>query len=395
MSDPPRAAIQWRVPFVRPDLPPFEAVEPAYRRIHASGLLTKGSELTAFEAEAARVLGSEHVVAVSSCSVGLALVMRALRAGRGSPDPAGRVEVILPSFIFLAAPAAVVWAGLEPVFVDVDPASWTIDPRAVAAALGPRTLAVLGCHTFGCPCDTDSLEAICDDAGVPLLVDAAHGLGSRRRGKQVGAEGFAQVFSLSPTKLVCAGEGGLVATSSPALAAALRDLREYGNDGTYDCHVPGLNGRMPEPAAALGRASLSRLPEVAARRAAIAAAYTRGLGGVPGLTLQDIDPCADSSWKDYSVLVDPDLFGTDRDGVRRALAGAGIDSRTYYDPPCHAMPAFRHHRVAGSMTVTGRLAAASLSLPMGGQMTEALAAEVAAVITRSAAGLVSGTGSGP
>jgi dTDP-4-amino-4,6-dideoxygalactose transaminase len=113
------------------------------------------------------------------------------------------------------------------------------------------------------------------------------------------------------------------------------------------------------------------------------------------LTLQDIAPSADSSWKDYSVLVDPDLFGTDRDGVRRALAGAGIDSRTYYDPPCHAMPAFRHHLVAGGMTVTERLAAASLSLPMGGQMTEALAAEVVGVITRSAAGLVSGAGSGP
>lgn len=370
----------WRVPFVRPDLPPYEAIEPAFRRIHASGILTKGTELVALESEAAGLLGVEHVVAVSSCSIGLALVLRALLAEQTAAGAPHRTEVVVPSFIFLAAPAAIEWAGLKPVFVDVDPGNWTLCPAAVAAAIGPRTMAVLGCHTFGCPCDTAALESVCATAGVPLLIDAAHGLGCRRRGRQVGGEGLAQVFSLSPTKLVCAGEGGLVATHSPALAHSLRQLREYGNDGHYDCIVPGLNGRMPELAAALGRASLGRLPVVAARRAAVAAAYTAGLAHLPGVGLQAVDGGDQSSWKDYSILIDPDGFGADRNAVRRALAVVGVDTRTYYDPPCHAMPAFHRHRPAAPLPVTERLSAGSVSLPMGAHLTEPLAAEIAAVI---------------
>lgn len=381
--EPPQA---WRIPFVRPDLPPYETVEPALRRIHVSGILTKGPELVALEAEAAQLFGVDHVVAVSSCSVGLALVLRALRAGQPTGPSPGRDEVVVPSFIFLAAPAAIEWAGLRPVFVDVDRATWTIDPAAAAAAIGPRTLAVLGCHTFGCPCDTGALEEICRAAGAALVIDAAHGLGCHRQGRQVGREGLAQVFSLSPTKLVCAGEGGLVATNSRPLAESLRQLREYGNDGHYDCLVPGLNGRLAEMAAALGRASLARLPEVAARRAAVAAAYRRGLAGLPGVALQAIDARDSSSWKDFSILVDPAGFGVGRDEVRQALARAGIDSRAYYDPPCHAMPAFERFRPEASLPVTDALSAGSLSLPMGGHMTEELAAEIASIIVAVSTG---------
>ena len=391
MTSPRDGHTGWRVPFVRPDLPPFDAIEPAFRRIHASGILTKGAELTALESEAARLLGVDDVVAVSSCSIGLALALRALRAERPAAEAPARTEVVVPSFIFLAAPAAIEWAGLTPVFVDVDPGHWTIDPAAVAAALGPRTLAVLACHTFGCPCDTDALESACAAAGVPLLVDAAHGLGCRRRGHHVGREGLAQVFSLSPTKLVCAGEGGLVATNSRTMAESLRQLREYGNDGHYDCVVPGLNGRLPEMAAALARASLARLPEVAARRAAVAAAYSHGLAGLPGISPQAIDSRDSSSWKDYSILVDPRRFGVDRGHLRRELARIGVDTRTYYDPPCHAMPAFHRHHPAAPLPITDRLAAGSLSLPMGAHVTEGIAAEIAGVIAATGRGSTAGT----
>ncbi|NDC54587.1 MAG: DegT/DnrJ/EryC1/StrS family aminotransferase, partial [Planctomycetia bacterium] len=255
----------WRVPFVRPDLPSFDDVEPAFRRILAGGMLTKGTELSRLEADARAVTGAADVVAVSSCTVGLALGLRAL--GRMQADPARR-EVIVPSFTFLAAPAAVIWAGYEPVFIDSEADTWTVSPAAVAAAITPRTAAILACHTFGCPCDEAGLAALAAAAGVPLMIDAAHGLGTRFAGRQVGGTGFAQVFSMSPTKLVVAGEGGLVATSSPAFAALLRQLREYGNAGDYVCEEPGLNGRLPELSAALARASLERLPEVAARRRA-------------------------------------------------------------------------------------------------------------------------------
>lgn len=369
-------ATAWRVPFVRPDLPDAEDLLVAFRRVVDSGQVTKGPELAAFEAEARDLTGAKDVVAVSSCSVGLALGLQAWRALH--PDAADRTEVIVPSFTFLAAPAAIVWAGFKPVFVDCDPATWTVAPDAVAAALGSRTAAILACHTFGCPCDLAALEALASRGDVPLMVDAAHALGTKLGGAQVGAEGFAQVFSLSATKLVVAGEGGLVATSSPAFAALLRQLREYGNDGHYGCSVPGLNGRMPELSAALGRASLARLDQVREARDAAAAAYRDLLADQPGIELQQIPTDAESSWKDFSITIDPARAGIDRDALRRGLADRGIDTRSYYSPACHRMAAFvRHHQSRPPLPVTDRLAATSLSLPMGGHVSPDVAGDVA------------------
>lgn len=366
----------WRVPFVRPDVPAYAEVSAAIERAVTSGMLTKGPELAHLETEAAAALGVQHVVGVSSCTVGVALVLKALAA---RPEPAP--EIILPSFNFLAAPGAVVWAGYTPVFVEVDPDTFTIDPAAAAAAVTPRTAAIMACHTFGCPCDMPALEQVAARAGVPLLVDAAHGLGTELHGRQVGTGGLAQVFSLSPTKLVVAGEGGLVATDDADLAEAVRVAREYGNDGHYGCAIPGLNGRLPEISAILARASLAHLPVVAARRRAAAAAYAADLADLPGLSLQRIPPGAASSWKDFVVTIDAERFGASRDAVRRRLADAGVDTRAYYDPACHHMEAFRRYVKPGqSLPITERLAATALALPLGAHVTPEVARSVAQVI---------------
>jgi dTDP-4-amino-4,6-dideoxygalactose transaminase len=399
-------APRWQVPFVRPDLPAFAAVAPGIEAAFATGLLTKGPELERLEAEAAAVLGVRHVVGTSSCTVGLALLLRSLAdvaarsvAGCATPQPcplpatarrpaAGRCEVILPSFNFLAAPAAVEWAGLVPVFVEVDPDTFTLDPAAAAAAVTPHTAAIMACHTFGCPCDEEALAAVAARAGVPLVVDAAHGLGTLAHGRQVGAAGLAQVFSLSPTKLVVAGEGGLVATNCECLADLLRVAREYGNDGHYGCGVPGLNGRLPEISALVARASLARLPEVAARRRAAAAAYVEALAGLPGIGLQAIPAWGESSWKDFSISIDAAPAGIDRDGLRTALAAAGIDTRAYYDPPCHRMGAFARFLPPGRrLPITDRLAATLLALPMGSHVTPEVARHVAAAIRAAMPGI--------
>ena len=398
-------APRWQVPFVRPDLPAFDVVAPGIEAAFASGMLTKGPALARLEADAAAVLGVRHVVGMSSCTVGLALLLRSLAdvadrsvagcvAAASCPLPPAarrpardRREVILPSFNFLAAPAAIEWAGLVPVFVEVDPRTFTLDPEAAAAAVTPHTAAIMACHTFGCPCDEDALAAAAARAGVPLVVDAAHGLGTLVRGRQVGAAGLAQVFSLSPTKLVVAGEGGLVATSCDCLADLLREAREYGNDGRYGCSVPGLNGRLPEISALVARASLAMLPEVAARRRAAAAAYREGLAGVPGIGFQHIPAWAESSWKDFSISVDASLAGIDRDGLRARLATAGIDTRAYYDPPCHRMEAFTRHLPAGRrLAVTDHLSATLLALPMGSHVPPEVARRIAAEIRAAVPG---------
>jgi dTDP-4-amino-4,6-dideoxygalactose transaminase len=373
------------VPFNRPDVPPFDALAADFQEALATGFLTKGPRLAAFEREAAAVLGTRHVVGVSSCTSGLMLVLRAiagLAAGCAAadgrrpscPTAAGRTEVILPSFIFLAAPAAVAWAGLRPVFADVDPLTYTLDPAAVERLISPHTAAILACHTFGCPCDLERLSGIAGAAGVPLVVDAAHGLGTEVGGRQVGRGGLAQVFSLSPTKLVVAGEGGLVATDCPCLAAALETGREYGNDGSYGCGEAGLNARLPEISAALGRASLARLPETAAARRAAAEAYREALADLPGISFQQIPEEATSSWKDFCIGVNAAAAGLSRDALRAALAAAGIDTRAYYSPPCHRMAAFADD---SRLPVTDRLAESLVALPMGSHISPAVARRVA------------------
>lgn len=364
----------WAVPFNRPHVPSYESIASEVREALASGALTKGPRLASFENAAAAVFGTSHAVGVSSCTSGLMLVLRSL-AHRD-----GRRQVILPSFNFLAAPAAVVWAGLEPIFVDVDPATFTLDPNAVERAMSPQTAAILGCHTFGCPCDTDRLAALADPADIPLVIDAAHGFGSERDGRQVGGQGFAQVFSLSPTKLVVAGEGGLVATDSDDLAEALRVGREYGNDGAYGCATAGLNARMPEISAALARASLDCLPETVALRRATATAYREALSGVRGVSFQVIPASCASSWKDFCVAVDPRVAGLTRDELRGKLADADIDTRAYYAPACHQMEAFASCPTFGALPVTERLAATLLALPIGSHVTPNVAVRVAETI---------------
>jgi len=398
-----------RVPFVRPALPPWEALGADLAAIVASGRLTKGPFVERFEQAVATRLGVRHAIAVSSCTVGLMLVYRGLdlstgrcrsrralesgcgvagmeplsrfgvaRSG-GSVEPLG--EVVVPSFTFLAGPAAIAWNNLRPVFVDVDPATTNVTAQAVAAAITPRTVAIAACHNFGNPCDVAGLSAIADEHGLPLVVDAAHGFGAAQHGRPVGAGATAQVFSLSPTKLVVAGEGGIVATDCDCLAHFVRLGREYGNDGSYDALFPGVNGRLSELHAAVALRSFAQLDEVAGHRRRVSARYRDLLGRLPGIGFVEHAPGAVSSHKDFSVTIDPLRFGMTRDSVRRALTARGIETRTYYDPPCHRQTAYeRFHDRTRILAATDLLAARSLSLPIGAHVDDAVVDEVCEAI---------------
>lgn len=406
------AAVGLRVPFVRPALPPFESVRGLYEEILTSGQLTKGRYVERLEQAVAKRLGVRHCVAVSSCTVGLMLVYRGLdltagscRSRRNDPgecpvatmEPLSRFgmvrsggrsepvgEVIIPSFTFLAAPAAIVWNNLRPVFVDVDLHSTNVSSQAIAAAITPRTVAIAACHNFGNPCDVPALEALAAEHGLPLVIDAAHGFGASMHGRPVGRGGTAQVFSLSPTKLLVAGEGGVVATDCDCLAHFVRLGREYGNDGSYDALFPGINGRMPELSAATALAGLEILDDVAARRRTVASVYHRELSYLPGIDFVEETSGAASSHKDYSITIDPARFGMSRDALRRVLADSGIETRTYYNPPCHRQTAFEHfHDRNRPLPVTELLAARSLSLPIGAHVNEQVAAEVCEIIANA------------
>lgn len=361
---------------VRPVLPSFEDMAPGVERILASGMVTKGVYLHTFEDEVARNLGVKHAIGVSSCTTGLMLLYQ----GLGLTG-----EVVAPSFTFMATVSALVWAGLRPVFADVDPRTQNLDPAAVEAAITSNTSAIVAAHIFGNPADIGRLEAIAERRGLMLLFDAAHGFGSLYQGRPLGPQGAGQSFSLSPTKLLIAGEGGIVATNDDSLAERIRIGREYGNNGEYDSTFAGMNARMPEMNALMGLHSLRLLEAAAQRRNEVVELYKQQLGDLPGIGFQEIRPGDRSSYKDFSITVDADAFGRTRDALSAFLRERKIDSRKYYDPPVHRHTAYRQYAEGVSLPVTDLLANRSLSLPLWSNMSDDVTCAITETI-RAAAG---------
>jgi dTDP-4-amino-4,6-dideoxygalactose transaminase len=368
------------IPLARPSVPDPSAVADDVERILKSGVLTNGPFVRELEARAAEYLGVRECVAVASCTAGLMLLLRA-------SDLTG--DVILPSFTFAATAHAVAWNGLHPVFADVDPSTLTLSPESVRRAMGVRTSAIMATHVFGTPCDVEELEDLACRDGIKLFFDAAHAFGSLRNGVPVGRFGNGEVFSLSPTKVVVAAEGGIIATDDDVLAERCRIGRDYGNPGDYDCRFVGLNARMSEVHAAIALNSLEGLDERIERRNELVALYREALSGVQGISFLGLGTSDRSTYKDLTIMVDPAAFGSDADGLGEALSSVGIETRRYYSPPVHTMEAYR--RLSGSngaLPVTEEAARRTLTLPLWTDMTQAHVARVGDAITRIHAYLV-------
>lgn len=363
------------LPLVRPALDEQPMLLRHLSDILASGILTNGPTVRRLEETVAARLGVEHVVAVASCTSGLALTLQALGA-RGS--------VVLPSFTFAASAHAVVWAGGTPVFADVREDSLTLDPGSAEAALAEAAegaVAMTATHVYGTPCHTEQLQSVADRAGVPLVYDAAHGLGSVHRGIPVGNFGVAEVFSLSPTKVVVAGEGGLVATNDAALARAVRLARDYGNPGDYNCLFPGLNARMSELHAAVALHSVAGLDGHLRRRRQLIDVFWSALDGTPGLRGPRVQPGDVSTYKDLTVVVDADECGLTAAELGSALAAEGIDSRRYYYPPIHRQQAYAF-LPPRALPVTDRVSQQVVSPPLWSHMRDEQVATVAHAVGR-------------
>jgi dTDP-4-amino-4,6-dideoxygalactose transaminase len=361
-----------RIPLARPGVSDPAAVAEDVVHILESGILTNGPYVRALEERAASYLEVRHCLAVASCTAGLMLVLRAT-------DLSG--DIIVPSFTFAATAHAVAWNGLRPVFADIDPRTLTLAPSAVEQAIGPRTSAIMATHVYGTPCDVDALERLASANGLRLFFDAAHAFGSERQGVRIGRFGDAEIFSLSPTKVVVAGEGGLVATDDDLLAERIRIGRDYGNPGDYDCRFVGLNARMSEVHAAIALASLEGLDERIAERNRIARWYRAGLSDLPGLGFPTVTEGDLSTYKDFTILVDGSGFGLDADELARTLAAQGIETKRYYDPPVHAMAAYRAlGGRSGHLDVTDQASGSALTLPLWAGMTEHDVGRVASAV---------------
>ena len=361
-----------RIPLARPTVADPARVAASVEEILRSGVLTNGPTVRRLEERAAAYLGARHVVAVSSCTAGLMLVLRCAELTG---------DVVLPSFTFAATAHAVAWNGLRPVFADIDPSTLTLDPGSVEASLGARTTAILATHIYGTPCDVEALQTLADANGIRLLFDAAHAFGSEARGVRVGGFGDAEVFSLSPTKVVVAGEGGLISTNDDLLAERLRIARDYGNPGDYDCLFVGLNARLSELHAAVALASLEALDHRLVERGAIARSYRDALRDVPGIVFPAIREGDRSTFKDLTILVDPEGFGIGADGLAASLAARGIETRRYYSPPVHRMRAYAYlNGQVVDLPRTDWAAEGALSLPLWAGMGEREVGRVAAAI---------------
>jgi dTDP-4-amino-4,6-dideoxygalactose transaminase len=360
------------LPLARPTIADPVGVARRIEEIISSEVLTNGPTVRELEERAASYLGVRHCVAVSSCTTGLMLVLRAAEISG---------DVIVPSFTFAATAHAVAWNGLRPVFADVDPHTLTLSPEAAERAIRVRVSAILATHVYGTPCDVEGLADVAGRNGIALFYDAAHGFGSQRDGRMVGGFGSAEVFSMTPTKTLIAGEGGIIATNDDLLAERCRIGRNYGNPGDYDCRFVGLNARMSELHAALALASFEDLEERIAVRGKLAARYREVLAEIPGVEFPVVRDEDRSTYKDLSILVDEESFGMSADQVGEALTAEGIETRRYYSPPVHRMRAYRASTVA-DLPNTDRASRAALCLPLSTDMTDAHIDRVGEAIRR-------------
>ncbi|MGH8977246.1 MAG: aminotransferase class I/II-fold pyridoxal phosphate-dependent enzyme [Acidimicrobiia bacterium] len=342
------------LPFARPARPPLERV---WRRVKPSydcGMLTNGPLVAELEDRVAERLGVAHVVAVSSCTSGLMLTLQALTDGRPGP-------VVVPSFTFSASGHAVLWNSRVPRFVECDPATFQIDLEHAAHHLDGAA-ALVATHVFGAPCDPEHVAKLAQARGVPVVFDAAHAFGAGADGQPVGGFGNAEVFSLTPTKVLVAGEGGLVATNDAGLAKTLTIGRDYGNPGDYNTRFAGLNARMSEFHAAMALESLELLDDTLARRRDFADLYSELLDDVPGVRCQAVRADDVSTFKDFTIVVEPE-FGISRDDLVVALLAEGIETRNYFDPPLHRQEAYVDLESV-DLSITDMVAANVTSLPI-------------------------------
>jgi dTDP-4-amino-4,6-dideoxygalactose transaminase len=368
-----RPIFEERLPIVSPEGLPGEEFLRDVRKILSSRQLTNATFVRQFEEAAEQYLGVPHCVAVSSCTAGLVLTLQALGL---------RGEVILPSFTFHASAHSLLWNGLKPVFADCDPETFCLNPHAVKLQMSPNTSAVLAVHLFGNPASIVELQTIASDASIPLVFDAAHAFGSDINNKRIGNFGVAEVFSFSPTKLLVAGEGGMIATRDAELARKLRFARNYGDSGNYDPELSGLNARMSEFHAALALRGLDRLDARIDRRNQIRLHYERRLRTIPGVSFQRISSGNWSSCKDFAVLIDEAGFGKSRDWLFSALERENIQVRRYFYPPVHRQMLYREIWDKRGLPVTESISDRILNLPIYSTLSDENVEKVCDAILR-------------
>ncbi|MEY2431397.1 MAG: hypothetical protein QOC92_1122 [Acidimicrobiaceae bacterium] len=359
----------------RPNLgDPRRMVEHIEEIFDRGWLTNDGPLVKEFERRVADLAGVEHCVAVSSATVGLQLVARALGFSG---------EVIVPSFTFIATVHALTWLGFEPVFCDIDRQTHTIDPAALSRVVTRRTSGIVAVHLWGQPCDVARITKVAVDHDLPLVFDAAHALGCSHGGISVGGFGNAEVFSFHATKFVNAAEGGAVTTNDGELARRLRLMRNFGFV-EYDTVVElGTNGKMSELSAAMGLTSLEAFDDFITANRRNYLRYDDELRDVPGVSLIRYDRPERHNYQYIVLEVTPEAsMDLSRDDLVAALQAENVLARRYFHPGAHRMDAYResYGATAGPLPATEDVASRVLTLPTGSAVDEADVVTICSIV---------------
>ncbi|HOA73855.1 MAG TPA: DegT/DnrJ/EryC1/StrS family aminotransferase [Phycisphaerae bacterium] len=353
-----------QIPLSRPDI--SQAEREAVQAVLMTPNLSLGPKVPEFEQAFRDYLGVKYAVAVNSGTSAMHLVMRAMGIGRGD-------EVIVPSFTFIASANCIMFDGGRPVFVDVDPDTWNIDPAKIEAAITPRTKALLPVDVFGQPADMDPIRRIADKHGLRVFEDSCEALGATYKGRKAGTLGDAGVFGFYPNKQITTGEGGMIVTNDEAIYKLASSMRNQGREGMgWLGHARlGYNYRLSDINCALGIAQMGRLEEILANRRNVAEMYVARLKGHPRFRLQKILPDCRISWFVMVIRLNDDYTPAQRDQIIENLRKQGIGASNYF-PPVHLQPFYVEELGCkrGMLPVCEALSDRTIALPFHGHLTE-------------------------
>ncbi|MBU0599310.1 DegT/DnrJ/EryC1/StrS family aminotransferase [bacterium] len=350
------------LPIAFPSLPPFKEVEDKFKEVFLSGMITNAKYVRSLEEKIANYLNVKYVVCVANCTSGLILSLKALKL---------KGKVIVPSFTFFATAHTLSWNNLTPTFVDCHRETFNINVSFLEEKIDQETSAIMPVHIFGNPVLVEEINKIAQKYSLKVIYDAAHAFGSRYNNSPLAGYGEVEVFSLSPTKPLVAGEGGVVVTNNKEIAEAITMGRDYGNPGDYHCKMVGLNARMTEVNAITALKNLELFPERLAKRKEIANFYISNLKDIPGISFQKIEVNASSCYKDFAIIIDEERFGLNRDELALVLERENISSRKYFFPPVHKQEIYKSKDIPlEGLENTNFISDHILCLPLFAQMKE-------------------------
>jgi len=360
----------------KPLAPDRGAFERRMGEVFDSGWFTNsGNKERELEERLSKHLEADSCALICNGTVALQVALRALGLSG---------EVITTPFTFPATAHAIEWNNLTPVFCDIDPETYALDPGCAASLVGEDTSGLLPVHVFGNPCDVEGLGQLANACGLEVVYDAAHAFGVRYRGRPIGSWGDLSVLSFHATKIFHTAEGGAILGASPSIRERIDSLRNFGIVNEDVVRGVGLNGKLSELHAVVGLSVIDSVDEEIRRRLEIAAVYRERLSAVPGLVFQRL--AEDLQWNGsyVPIEVDPEHFGISRDELHRALAADHVMARKYFFPLCSENESYRHlpsaqpERLPNAHRVANRV----LCLPIYGEMGTESAHRVADLIER-------------